>query len=149
MVSWIIQDGAFDGDDSDNVLELGLMKGDYKTNQFKGPIRTDMDNSVCDTLWHVNSTTPVGDDYFFRLYSKNRFQCFSPMFSIKDFNGDSGPVLNAMSHKGVPMVMPVAKNQKRSLVEKVVASSSSSSSRKADGSVTNLIAGLLVFGAFL
>ncbi|CAO3683302.1 unnamed protein product [Umbelopsis ramanniana] len=149
LVSWIIDEGAFKGEYSDNAIDLDLMKGNYVTNQVEGPIRTGMDNSVCDTLWHVNSTTPVGNDYFLRLRGENSTQCFTPLFSINDFNGDGGAILQPRSQKGEPMVMPaapVSNNQKRSLVEKVVASSSS---RKADGSVTNLIAGLLVFGAFL
>lgn len=149
MVSWIVQKGAFKGEYSDNVIDLHLMKGNHVTNQVEGPIKIGMDNRDRDNLWHVNSTTPVGDDYFLRLRSENRFQCFTPLFSISESNGASGAILKPRSEKGVPMVMPaapVSKNQKRSVVEKVVASSSS---RKADGSVTNLIAGLLVFGAFL
>jgi hypothetical protein len=149
LVSWIVEQGAFDGEYSDDVIDLDLMKGNYVTNQLEGPIKTGMDNTVFDTLWHVNSTTPAGKDYFLRLQSKDRIQCFTPLFSINEFNGVSGAILKPRSQKGVPMVMPaapVSNNQKRSIVEKVVASSSS---RKADGSVANLIAGLLVFGAFL
>lgn len=151
MVSWIVQQGAFDGEYSGNVIDLDLMRGNYGSGQLEGTVKTGMENTAVNTLWQVNGSTPVGNGYFLRLYSNNRIQCFSPMFSIKEFNGDSGTNSNSMSHKGVPMVIPAApvpNNRKRSILENVVASSSSSS-RKADSSVTNLIAGLLVFGAFL
>ncbi|KAG2174092.1 hypothetical protein INT44_000206 [Umbelopsis vinacea] len=138
-------DGAFDGKNKDATLELNLLKGNYVAYQFEGPIKTDMDNEVCDTLWYVNKTLPVGDDYFLQLKSSKEMDCKSSFFSIKAFSGDNSA--QSLLHEGVPMVVPAAPGtvQKRSLVEKVA----SASSRKADSSLANLVAGLLVFGAFL
>ncbi|KAI9287763.1 hypothetical protein BC943DRAFT_318780 [Umbelopsis sp. AD052] len=145
MISWITQDGAFDGKNKDTTLELNLLKGNYVAYQFEGPIKTNMDNEVCDTLWYVNKTLPVGDDYFLQLKSSKVMDCKSSFFSIKAFSGDNSA--QSLLHEGVPMVVPAAPGtvQKRSLVEKVA----SASSRKADSSLANLVAGLLVFGAFL
>ena len=74
LVSWTVEKGAFNGEDSDNVIDLHLMKGNYETSQLEGPIKTGLDKTVCDTLWHVNSTSPNGNDYFLRLRSKNHIQ---------------------------------------------------------------------------
>jgi hypothetical protein len=148
MVSWIVDSDAFKNDNSDATVDLYLMKGDYETSKLVGPIKTNMDNDVFEILWYVNKTLPIGDDYILNLRSKNIIQCFSPIFPVKAFNGDSGSSEQILSHKGVPMVVPAAPgriHKRSSIVENAV----SSSPRKADGRLANLIAGLLVFGAFL
>jgi len=150
LISWSVQSNVF-GDTthfptSSTGIDVDLMRGQHEQNIIVDSIKQNLDTASRSTLWYINSSLPIADNYYLRISSNSTMQCYGPKFALQEFHGDNLANRTSNSLVGTPKIEP---ETKPAVEDRTVRNVVASSSQTVNSNLANLVAGLLVFGAFL
>lgn len=127
-------------------IDIDLMRDHHGQNNVVDVVKQNLNSTSRSTLWYINSSLPVADDYYLRISSKSAMRCYGPNFAIQEFHGEDLTNRTSNSLVDTPMVEQPGGLWKENRITRNLAASKS---QKVDTNLSNLVAGLLVFGAFL
>lgn len=146
LISWVVEPNALTDHADVEVDLLQVAKGrDDVIRKIKSKISSSDTQSIA---WYIDDSIPVDDSYYIRISSHLSMTCYGPSFAIGKFHGDDmTKIAKKSSNQKSKMVVPAGDPQENHQMAKQNAVESSS--QRTDNNLTNLVAGLLVFGAFL
>ncbi|KAJ2963861.1 hypothetical protein NQZ79_g1129 [Umbelopsis isabellina] len=145
LISWVVEPNALT-DHSD--VEVDLLQEAKGHDNVIGKIKSKISSDTRSIAWYIDDAVPIDNTYYIRISSQSSMKCYGPSFTIRKFHGDDmTKMAKNQSNQKSSMVIPAGDPQENHQITNQNAMASSSHSM--DSNLTNLVAGLLVFGAFL
>ncbi|KAG2171731.1 hypothetical protein INT43_008111 [Umbelopsis isabellina] len=145
LISWVVEPNALTDHANIEVDLLQLAKG---REDVIGKIKSKISSDTRSIAWYIDNSIPVDDSYYIRISSHPSMKCYGPTFNIGKFHGDDiAKMAKKSSNQKSSIVVPAGDPQENLQVANQ--NTIASSSHRMDNNLTNLVAGLLVFGAFL
>jgi hypothetical protein len=132
LISWIVEPNTIT-DDAD--LDVDLMQEANGLGNVVEKIKSKISSDTRSIAWYIDNTIPVDNGYYIRISSQPSMKCYGSHFAIQKFHGDHVTKMTPKSSdQRSPMVIPAGYPEEN---------------HRMASNLTNLVAGLLVFGAFL